>query len=116
VARFQDHRPFLNAVNQCFYGKPVKWYNCKMTNMAKQKVTLNLPGDLVRAYRLAAVRQGLQDQSLIERALRQYLGLDALQQLQSSFAHLELSEDDADKLAVEAVRETRRTRASRAVK
>jgi hypothetical protein len=33
---------------------------------------------------------------------------DALERLQNAFAHLEFSEDEADRMAVEAVRETRR--------
>ncbi len=84
-----------------------------MASPTKQKITLNLPNDVVRAYRLAAVRQGVQDQTLIEQALREYLGLDALKSLQASFAHLELREDETDQLAVKAVRETRRERAQR---
>ncbi len=73
----------------------------------KQKVTLNLSSDVVKGYRLAAIRQGLQDQAIVEEALREYLGLNALKRLQNSFAHLNLNEDEADQLAVEAVRETR---------
>ena len=81
-----------------------------MVNSLKQKVTLNLPSEVVRAYRLAAVRQGVADQALIEAALREYLGLNALKDLQAAFAHLELSPDEADQLAVSTVRETRRDR------
>ena len=86
--------------------------NYVMTLASKQKVTFNLPSELVRAYRLSAVRQGLADQELIEQALREFLGLTALERLQGAFAHLELTEDAADRLAVEAVREVRRERAS----
>ena len=82
----------------------------KLVISEKQKVTLNLSSEVVRAYRLAAVRQGLQDQVIVEQALREFLGLNALKRLQESFAHLELTEDQADQLAVEAVRETRRER------
>ena len=78
-----------------------------MTTATKQKVTLNLPNDVIRAYRLAAVRKGVPDQTIIEQAVREYLGLDALTRLQQAFAHLELSEVEADQLAVESVRETR---------
>lgn len=81
-----------------------------MVNPPKQKVTLNLPSEVVRAYRLAAVRQGVADQTLIETALREYLGLNALKDLQAAFAHLELSPDEADQLAVLTVRATRRDR------
>jgi type III secretion system FlhB-like substrate exporter len=81
-----------------------------MTSPSKQKVTLNLPNDVVRAYRLAAVRQGVSDQTIIERAVREYLGLNALERLQKAFAHLELNETQADQLAVEVVRETRKAR------
>lgn len=78
-----------------------------MTTATKQKVTLNLPNDVIRAYRLAAVRKGVPDQTIIEQAVREYLGLNALTRLQQAFAHLELSEVEADQLAVESVRETR---------
>lgn len=81
-----------------------------MVASPKQKVTLNLASDVVRAYRLAAVRQGMTDQSLIETALREYLGLNALKDLQASFSHLELTDDEADRLAVATVRTTRRER------
>jgi hypothetical protein len=81
-----------------------------MTNLSKQKVTINLPNDIVRAYRLAAVRKGVPDQTIIEQAVRQYLGLNDLERLQKAFAHLELSEPDADQLAVQAVKETRKAR------
>ena len=84
-----------------------------MANSPKQKVTLNLPSEVVRAYRLAAVRQGVADQALIETALREYLGLNALKDLQTAFAHLELSPDEADQLAVSSVRATRRNHAER---
>jgi hypothetical protein len=78
-----------------------------MASPSKQKVTLNLPYDVVRAYRLAAIRQGVPDQTIIVEAVREYLGLNALTRLQNAFAHLNLSEEDADQLAVEAVNETR---------
>jgi hypothetical protein len=81
-----------------------------MTSPSKQKVTINLPNDVVRAYRLAAVRSGVPDQTIIEQAVRQYLGLNDLERLQNAFAHLELVESDADQLAVEVVRETRKAR------
>ena len=82
-----------------------------MVNSPKQKVTLNLPSEVVRAYRLAAVRQGVADQALIETALREYLGLNALKDLQAAFSHLELAPIEADQLAVVSVRATRRDRA-----
>jgi hypothetical protein len=81
-----------------------------MTSPSKQKVTINLPNDLVRAYRLAAVRKGVPDQTIIEQAVRQYLGLNDLERLQNAFAHLELVESDADQLAVEVVKDTRKAR------
>jgi hypothetical protein len=81
-----------------------------MTSPSKQKVTINLPSDIVRAYRLAAVRKGVPDQSIIEQAVRQYLGLNDLERLQNAFAHLELIESDADQLAVAVVKDTRKAR------
>jgi hypothetical protein len=81
-----------------------------MTSPSKQKVTINLPNDIVRAYRLAAVRKGVPDQTIIEQAVRQYLGLNDLERLQNAFAHLELNEIDTDQLAVEMVKETRKAR------
>ena len=49
-----------------------------------------------------------------DRARREHPGLDALARLRAAFAHLELGEDEADRLSLEIVRETRRERAQSA--
>jgi plasmid stability protein len=74
------------------------------------KVTLSLDAEVVRAYRIQAARTGQRDNAVVEAALRQQLGLDWRRQfdlLQSS-----LSDEQADAIAVQAVRELRQARKS----
>ncbi len=82
-----------------------------MAKTDRQKVTLNLPAEVVRGYRLEAARRGVHDQTVVEEALREYLGIGALEKLQEAFAHLELSPEEAERLAVKEVKAVRRERA-----
>lgn len=50
----------------------------------KIKVTLSLDAEVVRAYRIAAARRGLRDQQVVEEALRNQLGVGALEALLKS--------------------------------
>lgn len=50
----------------------------------KIKVTLSLDAEVVRAYRIAAARRGLRDQQVVEEALRNHLGVGALEALLKS--------------------------------
>jgi hypothetical protein len=74
------------------------------------KVTLTLPADVVRAYRVHAARKGIHDNAVVEQALRKQLGIGFLESLpvQSGAAHL--SDDEADQIAVQAVRAVRAER------
>lgn len=69
----------------------------------KQKVTLTLPAEVVRAYRMAAAREGVRDSQVVEEALREHLGIGALEVLQDKLAALGLSEDEAEEVAVAEV-------------
>jgi hypothetical protein len=76
----------------------------------KRKVTLTLPEEVVRAYRLAAARKGVPDNAVVEAALRNYLGIGALAELQGNLSALSVSGQDAEGLAVQEVKAVRRRR------
>jgi len=61
----------------------------------------------MRAVRVRAARSGRGDSEIIEEALRRDLGLDLLERL---WARNRLSEEEAEKLAVEAQHASRRRR------
>lgn len=79
-----------------------------MAKIERQKVTLNLPSEVVRGYRLEAARRGVHDQAVVEEALREHLGIGARERLQAAFAHLNLGPEEAECLAVEETRASRR--------
>ena len=79
--------------------------------ISKRKVTLTLPEDIVRAYRVSAARQDTSDSALVEAALKNYLGLGALEVIQDKLASLELNPEEAEALAVREVKAVRRKRA-----
>jgi hypothetical protein len=81
-----------------------------MPNADRQKVTFNLPRDLVRSYRVAAARQGLRDQDLVEAALRKHLGIDGFKKVQRALAGIARSARSAERIAVEEVRAVRSRR------
>ncbi len=86
-----------------------------MADAEREKDTLNLPKDVVRGYRLEAARRGVHDQTVVEEALREHLGLGALERLQAAFAHLNLTPEEAERLAVDETRAGRRERRSEPV-
>jgi hypothetical protein len=73
------------------------------------KVTLSLPAEVVRAYRINAARQGKRDNSVIEEALRAHLGLGLLEELTSISGLQDKSDQEISKIAVNAVRKVRKT-------
>jgi hypothetical protein len=73
--------------------------------MPKSRTTLTIDRDVLRAVKVRAARTGKGDSEVIEEALRRDLGIDLLDRLWSSN---ELSEEEAEELAVEAQHETRR--------
>lgn len=75
--------------------------------MSKLRTTLTIDESVLRAVKLRAARTGRGDSEVIEEALRRDLGLDLLERL---WERSELSEVEADTLAVEAQHATRRRR------
>lgn len=72
--------------------------------MPKLRTTVTLDERVLRAVRVKAARTGRRDSDVIEQALRRDLGLDILDR---AWAHADLPEDEALRLAVEAQHETR---------
>lgn len=64
----------------------------------KQKTTIYLEGDLLRAARVTAARSGKRDSQVVEEALRAYLGLELLERVGG---RSQLSEAEALALANE---------------
>jgi predicted transcriptional regulator len=67
--------------------------------MPKVRMTLTIDEDVLRAVRVRAARTGQGPSEVIERAVRETLGLDLLRRM---WEKAELSEDEAMALAVEA--------------
>lgn len=75
--------------------------------MAKRRMTVYLDEEVLREAKVQAARKGQKDSELIEEAVRNYLGLDVLDEV---WARSDLDEDEALKLAYEAVESARRTK------
>lgn len=75
-----------------------------MLLVAKARTTLTIDEYVLRAVKLRAASTGRGDSEVIEAALRRDLGLDFLDRM---WAQAELSEGDANALAVEAQHRTR---------
>lgn len=73
--------------------------------MAKVRTTLTIDGDVLRAVKVRAARSGRGDSEVIEEAVRRDLGLDLLEQ---TWARNELTETEAEALALEAQHAVRR--------
>jgi len=73
--------------------------------MSKVRTTLTIDEDLLRAFKIRAVRQGKGDSEVIEEALRRDMGVDLLERL---WDQSRLTEDEATALAIEAQHNTRR--------
>lgn len=74
--------------------------------MSKQKTTIYLDEDVLRAARVFAAREGRRDSEVVEDALRSYLGLETLERI---WSRSELSEEAALSLAYEALEASRST-------
>jgi hypothetical protein len=72
--------------------------------MTRVRTTLTVDEDVLRAVRVRAARTGKADSLVIEEALRRDLGLDLLTRL---WTRNEMSDGDAQALAVEAQHATR---------
>lgn len=75
--------------------------------MAKVRTTLTVDEEIMRAVKVRAARTGRGDSAVIEDALRRDLGLDLLRR---SWERTDLSESEAERLAVEAQHAVRRRR------
>jgi hypothetical protein len=75
-----------------------------MQRMAKVRTTLTIDEDVLRWVKVRAARTGKGDSAVIEEALRRDLGLDVLDRL---WERNDLTEDEANALAVEAQHRTR---------
>jgi ABC-type ATPase with predicted acetyltransferase domain len=75
--------------------------------MTKRKTTVYLDEEVLRSARIQAARNGQKDSELIEAAVRNYLGLDVLDEV---WARSDLDEEEAMRLAREAVEAVRRER------
>ena len=73
--------------------------------MSKQKTTVYVEADVLRAARVLAARTGRKDSDVVEAALRRYLGFEALER--SWGRNQDLDEDAAMELAREAEDEVR---------
>jgi hypothetical protein len=73
--------------------------------MPKQRTTVTLDEQVLRAVRVKAARTGRRDSEVIEQALRHDLGLELLDRI---WAKADLAEDEALSLAVEEQHKTRR--------
>jgi putative PIN family toxin of toxin-antitoxin system len=98
--------PDFETVELCpFAGLLVSW-----PPVARVKTTTYIDERLRRAAKAAAVRSGLKEYEVYEQALRKYLGWDVLDKLLAS--HSDLSEDEAMRIALEEVHQTRAQRAA----
>jgi hypothetical protein len=75
--------------------------------MAKVRTTLTVEEEVLRAVKVRAARTGQGDSAVIEDALRRDLGLELLRR---SWERNDLSEREAEHLAVEAQHAVRRRR------
>lgn len=73
--------------------------------MSKVRTTLTIDAAVLRAVKVRAARAGRGDSEVIEEALRRDLGLDLLER---SWARNELTDQEAEGLALEAQHRSRR--------
>jgi hypothetical protein len=74
--------------------------------VAKRKTTLYVDEDVLRAAKVMAARTGRRDSEIFEEALRRYAGFGVIDRIRAR--NIDLSPEDADRLANEAVHESRR--------
>ena len=77
-------------------------------DMAKEKLTIYLSAEVARALRVSAARRGIKDSDLVEEAVRERLGIAAMER--SWARNADLTEEQAMALALEAQREVREER------
>jgi hypothetical protein len=75
--------------------------------MARTKATVYLDPEVLRATRIRAARTGKRDSDVVEEALREYLGLAAVERIRSRF---DLDEEEAMRIANDELHAMRRER------
>jgi hypothetical protein len=78
--------------------------------MARNKATVYLDPDVLRAMRIRAARTGRRDSDVVEDALREYLGLAVVDRVR---ARSDLSGDEAMALAYDELHAERKARSRR---
>lgn len=73
--------------------------------MARNKTTLHIDAELLRAVRIEAARTGQREHEIFERALREYLGFERVER---SRVHSDLSEKEALGLAYDEIHAARK--------
>jgi hypothetical protein len=73
--------------------------------MAKAKTTIYLDEEVLRSARVFAARKDLKDSEVVERALRQFLGMDVLDRIWQRGGQID--GDEALTIATEEVRRSR---------
>jgi Ribbon-helix-helix protein, copG family len=74
--------------------------------MAKRKTTLYVDEDVLRAAKVMAARKGKRDSEIFEEALRKYVGFAVIDRIRAR--NTDLTPEEAERLASEAVHESRR--------
>jgi Ribbon-helix-helix protein, copG family len=74
--------------------------------MAKRKTTLYVDEQVLRAAKVMAARTGKRDSEIFEEALRAYAGFAVIDRIRAR--NIDLSPEEAERLAYEAVHESRR--------
>lgn len=70
--------------------------------MAKAKTTVYVDEEVLRSARVFAARKDLKDSEVVERALRQFLGMDVLERVWSQASDMDA--DEALAMATDEVR------------
>jgi hypothetical protein len=78
--------------------------------VARAKATVYLDPEVLRATRIRAARTGRRDSDVVEEALREHLGIAAIDRIRSSS---DLDEEEATRLAYEELHAMRREREAR---
>jgi hypothetical protein len=78
--------------------------------MAKRKTTLYVDEDVLRAAKVMAARTGRRESEIFEEALRRHVGFAVLDRIRAR--NTDLSPEEAERLANEAVHESRRSGAA----
>ena len=66
--------------------------------MARERATVYVDADVLRAARVMAARTGRRDSEIVEEALRSYLGISVLEEIWAA-SPADLSDDEALELA-----------------